>query len=330
MNKRVKQMLVKDIQAARKDNIINYMVLIPLVLAVLMRLLLPMMESMELNFAVSQEVDHIMVTQLAEYGQVTVYDTREEVIDRVLRMDDVPGIVVGATGYEVILEGNEASAILELPGIIIDHVKHGEPITQLQRETLGVEKTITRYYAAVIMVFSVVMIGGVAVGMTIIEEKESKVMMAYSASPLRLTEYLMGKSLLAVFIILLLGMLTALIMMGTEVNMGMLLLALLASLPTGLVLGLAIGTFANDQMSAIALLKVLMVFFIWVPLGSMFISDKWHLFFYPFLNYWSMQSIISAMMDSGLNLWSNVLWALLTGLITLLIVLGQMKKRLGF
>lgn len=321
----------KDFHNGRRDNMITYIVLVPLALAIIMKIFLPTMENMELSFAVSRDVEPGLLSQLEEYGQVEVFPDRAVVVKRVRGMDDVPGIVPGPGGFEIILEGNESEAVRELPGAIIDYYAHGQPLAQIQVESLGRERAVTFFYAVSILLFSVIVIGGLAVGLTVVEEKEGRTILAYQASPLNLQNYLAAKSILATIFIFALCYLVALIMLGGQMDYGALLLVLLAVLPTALVLGLVIGTYAHDQMSAIALMKGLFIFFLGIPLASLFIGQQYHVFFYPLLNYWAMQAILSAVTQgAGSDTWINSGWSLVTSVVPLFLMMSQMKKRLGF
>lgn len=320
----------KDFHSGRRDNMITYIVLVPLALAIIMKLFLPVMENMELSFAVSQDLEPRLVSQLEEYGQVEVFPDRAAVVKRVQGMDDVPGIVPGPEGYEVILEGNESEAVRELPGAILDYYAHGQPLTQIQVESLGQERAVTFFYAVAILLFTVVIIGGLAVGLTVVEEKETKTILAYQASPLSLQDYLAAKGALATVFIFALAYLVALIMLGDQMDYGALFWVLIACLPTGLFLGLVIGTFAHDQMSAIALMKALFIFFLGIPMASLFIGQQYHVFFYPLLNYWAIQALLAAVTEgAGPTTLANSLWALVTGVVPLALMMALMRKRLG-
>lgn len=329
MIRRVLMLIAKDFHVARKESIISYMVLAPLLLALLMSLYLPLMENMQLQFAVSKDVRPALINNLEEYGQVTVFPDRDRVIERVMGMDDVPGIVPGPRGVEIILEGNEAGYVQELPGVLADYLIRGEPVAQVQKESLGLEKTPARQYLAVLTIFSVILIGGMVVGFTIIEEKESKTLLSYAVSPLGIAEYLLGKSLLASILSLLLAYATAFILLGRQVDYTSLFWVVLAALPTGLVLGYLMGTYADNQLSAVALLKVLFLLFLGLPIGSWFVGSQWEFVFYPFLNYWVVKSLVALLVQGDGKFWTYSGWALVTSAIPLLFLLGQMRRRLN-
>ena len=329
MIKPLLSLIQKDIKLSRKDHLISYIIIAPIFIAVLMRLFLPSMESMEITFAVNKDMDSRVVSILEEYGKVDIFDDKNQVIKRVMAIDDVPGIVETGYGFEVVLEGNEILAVQELPGMILDNYAHGAFITDIETQSLGLEHTSARYYSTAIVLFMVIMIGGLAVGMTIVEEKESKTILSLAVSPLSLKDYLTAKILLATIFIFALTFITAFIMMGMEINFGALLIVVAASLPTGMLLGFILGTYAYDQMSAIAVMKVLLLFFTGLPMASLFIGDNWHVYLYPFMNYWSLQSLVSLVSNDVSDAYTKGVWSLLAAILPLMFILNQMKRRIN-
>ena len=328
--KRLLSLMRKDIKLSRKDHLISYIIIAPIFIAVLMRLFLPSMENMEITFAVSKDLESNVVSMIEEYGKVDVFDDKNQVVNRVMALDDVPGIVPTGHGYEVILEGNEISAVQELPGMILDHYAHGTFITDIEMESLGLEHTSAYFYSTAIVLFMVILIGGLAVGMTIVEERESKTILSLAVSPLGLRDYLTAKILLATLFIFALAYITAFIMMGTEIYLGALFIVVVASLPTGMLLGFILGTYAYDQMSAIAVMKVLLLLFTGLPMASLFIGDNWHVLFYPFMNYWALQSLVALVSNDFYYAYTRSAWGLLTAILPLIFILNQMKKKIKF
>lgn len=320
----------KDIMLSKRDSIVNYIIIAPIFIAILVRIFLPTMENMEVTFAVSRDIDSDFVYMLSEYGKVEVLNDRNQVIKRVMALDDVPGIVPTKNGLEVILEGNEMSAVHDLPGMIIDYYNYGKFISDIQIKSLEVENLSVRYYAGAVVIFTVILIGGLAVGMTIVEERQSKTIKSLAVSPLTLKNYLFSKMLLAVLLIFILAITTAYIMMGLKINFGMFILIMITTLPAGMLVGFILGAYSHDQMSAIAVMKVLMLFFVGIPVASFFINDSWHVFFYPLSNYWIMQSLVSLFSGNVSQSFIKSFWAFLTAVVPLFFFLKQMKKKLNF
>lgn len=326
---RILSVIIKDFHLLRKDNLITYMMIIPLIMILLLSLYLPFLENMELTFAISRDVPEEIVDKFKQYGKTALYEDRSKLIQRVLDLDDVPGITMRGKDYEVILEGNEASYVQELPEILLNYFAQEKPVTSIEIESLGVAVSPARAYLAAFFVLGMVLIAGLVAGFTIIEEKESQVLRAYAVTPLSIGEYFLGKVFFVAGLSFILAFLSAFILLGNQADYGSLFWTVLMALPTGLLVGMIIGTYAGSQLGAVALLKGLFFFLMAVPLGSFFVDKNWQFLFYPFFNYWVVKAFLAVFLkEGGVYLFYGVI-ALLTTLPLLSFVMYQMRRRLS-
>lgn len=171
-----------------------YLILFPLIAATLLRVFLPSMEAMDMEFAVDSSVPADIVAALEDCAIVSRYPDIGSLERRVLEFDDVPGITLGQSGFRVILEGNEESYIRELPGAILDYVTDGESLVRADIRTIGTATSFAREYSAIFLVLTCVLIGSVGIGFSVIDDRQSRVVRALVVSPAGTMEYVLAKS----------------------------------------------------------------------------------------------------------------------------------------
>jgi hypothetical protein len=104
---------------------------------------------------------------------------------------------------------------------------------------------------------------------------------------------------------------------------------MLVSLFVALPFGFIIGGFADNQMTAFALLKLLMAAFMTVPFVSIFVPANWQWAFFIFPNYWMFQTLSHAFVGSAhVQLWVAAPLTVVTGLALLALLYGRLRKGL--
>ena len=175
---------------------------------------------------------------MALWPRIEVLADHEALISRVLELDDVPGIYMEQGSYKVLLEGNEASYMQELPASIIEYLTTGADAVSVEYRSLGASTSQVKEISAVLLIFMSVIIGGLTAGLNIVNERETKTMRALAVSPLDVTEYMVGKIAFTLAAGVLLSLGTALIYFGTT---GYSLLHLLVVSIITSVFGLVVG-----------------------------------------------------------------------------------------
>ncbi len=327
---RILSIVRKDLAYTRKEHILLYMLLFPLVLAVAMRLFLPSVEQLDMTFAIDQSVPAEIAAQLETYAKLETVTDRNQLEERVQRFDDVPGIYYENGRYFVLLEGNESSAIQDLPGAILDRLNVGEP-AKVERESLG-RASLFRQFVAIMLVITCGAIGGLAIGLSIVNDRETRTLRAYAVSPLSTLEYIVGKSSVALILALGLSLaVAAIIMGGTAIDYGRLTVAVLASLGINIAIGLVLGLLANNQITAIAVVKVLFIITQGIPVAALLIPARFLPVLYPFPNYWAFESLRRILVEPGLStlLSNSIAFFSSLLLIAVMVPVIRRKFRLG-
>ena len=326
MFKRVTNFFRLDTALSLRDSLTVYSLISPVILAIILRLVVPSVGNAALTIAADRSVPVSVREHLEAYTRVEIYNNRGQILERVNRNDDVPGLYCENGEYNLVLEGNEdAESGTGFAAIVRDATADPDSAAfrtvTFQIEDLQGKKPPVLEYIAVMMVMLSLMIGGIITGFNIVNEKETKAINALAVSPLRMFEYIAARSILAIIIGCTAGIISVFILLGWNVNLAGLLIAMLLSLLVALPFGFVIGAFADNQMTAFALIKLLMAVFLTLPLVSLFVPAAWQWIFYLFPNYWMFSLLCHALAGNahvgyGLSaILTAVTGLLLTGLL---------------
>lgn len=284
----------QDLTNAMRDNLVIYMFIAPILLALGARFLLPSLEGTTLTFAVESAVGQAVIDELETLGDVELFESREAVIERVERHDDVPGIVtagpvVAGDTFTVYLEGNEPQGE-EIAAMIMSSVLDEGEVATFVHEELRASRSLLAEYGAVVLVMLAVMIGALVMGFLMVDDKESRAIQALAVSPLTLTQYLLARGLFAAVFGAVIALISAAILAGGAVNYALLLVAFFVASGVGLIAGYILGGFASTQLEAIGLIKIVMFAYLTIPILTIFVPQNWQWAFYLLPNYWMFKS----------------------------------------
>ncbi|MGF1464708.1 MAG: ABC transporter permease [Sandaracinaceae bacterium] len=325
---RIATVVLKDLRTGSREPMATYMLLSPVLLALAMRLAVPLIAGSAHGFAVAPGLDPALVAELERQGSVRRLPDRAAVAARVDGVDDLVGVVPGPDGRpEVLLQGNEPRATRRVPGIIVEAHARGIALPEARSSHFGLD---VRAVLAALTAFSGVLLAGLFVGFTILEEKEQGLLALVAASPLRFGEYLAAKLLTSTVLGLALATAATALVMDGAIPWGPFAGALLVALPSSLLLGLIVGTFANTQLAAIAMLKILMIVFTSLPVVGFAVQGTgWAWTVAAFGNHWAVQGLYAALSAGRLPA-REALWTLGTSLPPFAAVVLLMARRLGF
>jgi ABC-2 type transport system permease protein len=327
--KRILNLLRQDFTNTLRDNILIYSLFGPLLITLGARLFMPAVDQAALTIAVQEGVDPAAVQRLEQIGRVMLLPDAAAVEARVLRPDDVPGVVLSGGAPALVLEGNEAEGV-EVLGMLVGRALAGEQVADYTRTSAGEGRSLLTEYTAIIMIMIGVMLGALLMGFHIIEDKETRAIRALGVSPLSMFELTLARGLFAIGVSLFLTLSMTAILLGSQVNYGLLLAAFFFSMVLPVLVGYLIGGLADSQLKAIAILKFFMVIYLTLPILTIFIEREWHFFFYILPNYWMWQTFESALIGStgGLSLWAAGLITLASSLVLAAAAMPLLRRQL--
>lgn len=298
MIKRILNIMRMDMTAAFRDSITIYSLVSPVMLAVILRLIVPSVSQPVLTIPVGPRVPERVVGQLAEYGTVEVYRSRERLQERVSENDDVVGVYYD-NGYVVLAEGNEdEEAASGIAAILSAAIGISTEVDVSVSNLKGDPAPVSEYGAVMILMVSL-LIGGLLIGFSIVDEKESRAIRALAVAPLRISEYIIARGFLALAIGVIAGVISCTIILGPGIDYARLLLSIVFSLTVAIPFGFVIGAFSDTQMKAFALVKLLMVVFLTFPFVSIFVPGNWQWAFFVFPNYWMFMTMANVFLDTA-------------------------------
>lgn len=122
-----------------------------------------------------------------------------------------------------------------------------------------------------------------------------------------------------------------LILMGTGADYVRVVVGVLSVTGLGVVFGFLVGGLADNQISGIAVLKVLILVFTGIPLASLFVPEAYQWVFYPFPNYWGFQILRNVFTGEGaLGFWGSCLVTLLFNAAVMVVLTPALRRRLKF
>jgi len=330
---RIATLVAKDLRVSSRDKLSLYILISPVLLALLMVAVLPLFENPRPNFVVTDGLAASDRAALERVGEVELVASRDAVVARVMGRDDATGIVAGgdASGeIELIVEGDEPEALRGLALGVLEALRSGtndgRPAAASD-EHGGVD---LRAAAAALLAFSVPALISLMLGFTVLEEKSTGAIRAYAVGPLRFVEYLVAKLGLLVLLSTILVVPAVGIVVGFgRVDWLALELMVLAGTPFAASYGLLIGAFAQEQLGAIAMIKSLSPPWTSLPILGFVLPAGWLWTQAPFANHWTVQGIYQVLTGGdAVGRWG--LFALLTGAPVMVGAIVAMARKLGF
>jgi len=329
--RKIISIIKKDFALSLRDNIVIYIIIAPLLLALAIRMFLPSVDEIKLSFVMEESIPSSYMEEIQKFGDVEVLPTTDAVIERVGQSDAIPGIILRDNVVKVIFEGNEPQSILNSYTPILESIFNENPQLNITTRQVGENQPILYGVMTIIIVMTAIFLGGTVSGFNIISEKDTNVIRSMAVSPLKMRDFVIARGIIATSISVVIGLLSSLILVGFAVDFSKVLLLLLASSSMAVIISLLIGRIANNQINSIAAIKVVMPVFITLPLASLFIPKVWHLVLYPLPNYWAFIGLQHIFLSEGSTSWFYISIAMLFLIsnIYLVAISKIMKKHFG-
>lgn len=321
--KRMSSIFKRDMSSSVRDFLIIYMIIAPILLAIGLKFFIPSATSATLQFAIDKGVGDRVVEEFEKYGNVEIYSSGKELENRVNKIDDIAGITLNDEGnFKIILEGNESHDTKEIPLKIIRSLTSKDKLgVNYVVEDIGITMSPIAWIGGISIIMTAIAIGGILIGLNIIEEKESGTIMALNVSPMKRVEFILGKSIIGILIpivdvFIILGVLNML-----NVDLIMVLTMTLVSSIIGVVIGFLMGVTSPNQIAGIANMKVLFLIVGISIVGAVLLPKTKHFLLYWAPTYWSFMGFKGILLKTitWQQLGSYIVWILvLTALIFLL------------
>ncbi len=323
--KKILHMLALDFKLLLRDKISLYIIIVPAVLSFIMLSVMANSGQSSLTLAVTTDVPHQIISQVETIARLEFFADIEKLRARVSGPDSVAGLYVDEDNPVVLFEGNEAEDFRENLMFLLQRSLSNE-LPAFESEIIESSSNFILTILTTSLLMLAMILAGSVSGFAMVNEREGDMIRALSISPIHLREYVGSRTLAAVLIALISVTMCGVIMGRYDVLIPLIGITIASSGLIGLVF-ILLGTFAKNQISAVATLKILMPLFLFVPLSSSFVSESLQIIYYPLPMYWHYRSIQEAIVGVPSALSSALLF--ITGAVWFLIMIKLRKNALG-
>ena len=330
----IKKMLAifrMDLLYSRRDAMVSYIIVAPLLLAVGITFFAPGLNDTTVKLAMLKSDDTEHIEYMKQFARVELFGSMDELERRVEKRDDIAAIAPTGNSYEIILQGNESEIVEEYATILNTLYELGATEEETTAQLASFGRTVPPLKTKLVnmLILLTVMLAGMLIAISIVEEKATNTINAINVTPISQTGFVIGKSLLG-SVAAMLGIIGAILITGFyNINWFMIVLVGITSMILSLVVGFLQGLSSEDVMEAAGSVKLL-----FLPIaGSIavyeFVSEKWQwtVYWSPF--YWAYKA--NTMILSKTADWGTVLLctAMVVGLSLAVYLISIPKIRKG-
>jgi len=288
MIKKIFAIFGRDIRVNTRDFLSLYIMVVPVIFAVLINLLAPGVNDTTVNLAMIEGENPEMVAYMEDFAKVTVYKDLEALEERVNRRDDVFAYIANDEGYYILQQGNELGAYVDYAKILLAFYEEGTSIEETTAHIIDFGRTVPplkKMLVNIAVMFTSIM-GGMLIDINIIEEKVDKTIRAMRLTPISLNGFIVGKGIMGMFLPVI-G--AAVLIIGTGfrgINWGQMTLVVVVSSIISMLVGYLMGLTSETFMDAAGSVKML-----FLPLGAAVAVAElapnwvWTVYWVPF--YWT-------------------------------------------
>ncbi|MFH1513362.1 MAG: hypothetical protein ABIG45_08440, partial [Bacillota bacterium] len=194
--------LRRDLKIALKDPLALLVVIAPLIVALIISWMSPGITETTVNLAVDAELSPSYADTLAGYASVETLDGAAAVRERVLRRDEVIGLIPGNSGPVIVRQGNETETTLSMAKLLVAMAEVGTTgeaesggfgFLSFRDETSPLKRALSISMLLMISVFTAMLIS-----LGLVDEKNDQTIKAANVTPMPQWLYVISKSLIGV------------------------------------------------------------------------------------------------------------------------------------
>jgi ABC-2 type transport system permease protein len=326
--KKILAIISRDAKSGMRDYMILYILVVPFIIALILNMLTSSVSESTLNLAVDGSMSAEDLSYLEGYAKVEVFDTEEELTDRISDLDDIYGVVKKGEGYEIIRQGNEKIEMHEMAELLLDSLSNTEievPV-ELTVSDVGWKLSPIKQYGGSLLAVFISVFGGMIILINLVEEKQEYTLAAMNVAPVRRIQYVAGKAALGFFVPLVHVLGILLILDYGDIDYLMAAAVTLSIALTSVIIGFAIGVNSDNILAAISGMKMIFLPILASIFGAIYLREGLHFLLYWSPFYWAFRALDDIILKQAT--WSGVL--LDVGMIILIsgAVMGIMSKKI--
>lgn len=279
----------RDLKVNSKDFISLYILVVPILFAVLINVFSPGINDTTVDLALIKGENTVQVEYLEQFAKIELFENTAEIKNRVEKRDAIIGIIPENDGYYLMTQGDEPEGVVEYAKLLTSFYELDMNVEDSTSEIIEFGRTVPplKKILVNISILFISILAGMLIALNIVEEKVENTLSAINVTPTSRTTFILGKSVIGV-IFTLFGSIALIMLTGfSEINLVQLLLILLVTSLLSIIVGFIQGVTNKDIMSAAGSIKLLFLPLIAGVLAIEMLGDKWQKFFYwnPF--YWA-------------------------------------------
>ncbi len=280
---------VREFKLMFRDGITVYLAISPALLALLFIFVFGRAQTASVSFVVDRNFPQELTDKLEAVADIEYADDFESLKKRVSGADSIAGVYWKDGDIRLLVEGNEAQGFAQSRRLLISTALGTGTMEYTSEAVEGRNSAVYDISMACIFLMAL-FIGGCALGLGGVNERECGVIRAVSVSPMTLPGYAVSKIIPAMLFGIVGVSLSSLIIGRADALPRFILLALCSVFVTGMILFLII-TFADNQITAVGALKIIMPIFLVVGVSAAFVPEKWLVLYYVLPMYWQYAAI---------------------------------------
>jgi ABC-type multidrug transport system permease subunit len=307
MFRKIWSIFIRDAKVNMRDFIALYILIAPLLFAFGIQALAPSVNDTTVLLAMLKSDDPAKAEYLEQFAKVELFADMDALTARLEKRDNVIGIIPeGDTSY-ILAQGNEPEGVTEFAKLLNSYHLLGLDVdeTTATFETFGRTESPLKKMLVNISLLMISILAGMMISLNIVEEKMDNTVSAINVSPVSRVGFILGKSMMGMFLAVYGSIVLVWVTGFTDVNFGQMLLAIGAVTLLSLVIGFIQGLGNDDVMSAAAGMKMM-----FLPVGAVvaaveLLSDKWQILFYWVPFYWTYKGNEAILSNS--STWPQIL-----------------------
>lgn len=317
--------MLREFKLIFRNGVSIYMVIAPALLALIFLSVFGNMQQAAVSLVVDKSISQEIATRLSDVADLEHVEDYDALKKRISGSDSIAGVYMKDGNVKLLVEGNEPQGFRESMQALVSTALVIEDISYRTEAVEGREPLA--YKLSLICIFLLALfIGGATLGLGGVTERENGFIRAVTISPMTLPGYVLSKLIPATLLGVVGTAACTLIVGKGAVLTYFTLLALCSTLITGTIIFLIIA-FADNQVAATGVLKIILPLFSVTGISAAFIPEKWLLIYYGVPIYWQYAAIdaIGAGKAAAFPIWMVLLTSIPWFLIVMFIFIKRTK-----
>ncbi len=289
MLKKIWTIFMRDLKVNTRDFIALYILVIPVVFGFGIQALAPSVNDTTVRLAMLESDNSAKAEYLEQFAKVEVFADMEALTARVEKRDNIVAIISEGDSSYILTQGNEPESVMDFAKLVNSFYELELDVdeTSAKFESFGrTESPLKKMLVNISLLFTSVL-AGMMISLNIVEEKMDNTVSAINVSPISRVGFILGKSMMGMFLAIYGSVALVWITGYQNVNFGQMLLAIGAVTLLSLLVGFIQGIANDDVMNAAAGMKMMFLPVAAAVAAVELLSDKWQILFYWVPFYWS-------------------------------------------